>query len=338
MGNHPGSSYPPAIFLMGPTASGKTDLAMALCQHVPCDIVSVDSAMIYRGMDIGTAKPTPEELARAPHRLIDICDPSERYSAADFRRDALREMAQITEAGRIPLLVGGTMMYFKALLHGMSGLPSADPELRARLEQEAAENGWPALHRELAARDPVAARLIHPNNRQRLLRAVEVLRLTGRPISSFWQAAGGSGREDDGDFTYITRWQADEAAPLPYTVTQLAVASSDRAVLHDRIEQRFQHMLQAGFLEEVRALMARGDLHPGLPSMRCVGYRQAWEYLAGDCDYDTFVGKGIAATRQLAKRQLTWLRKWSDVHWLDSRDKLVVSAALKKLGLRTTFK
>lgn len=327
---------------MGPTASGKTDLAIALTRHLPCDIISVDSAMIYRGMDIGTAKPTPEELARAPHRLIDICDPAERYSAADFRRDALREMAEITAAGRIPLLVGGTMMYFKALLHGMSALPSADPELRVRLQQEADERGWAALHRELAAADPVAARIIHPNNRQRLLRALEVLRLTGRPISSFWQSESSGtsavATDDKRDFTYFTRWQQDETASLPYTVTQLAVAPADRAVLHERIERRFHQMLRAGFLEEVRSLMARGDLHPELPSMRCVGYRQALEYLSGHCDYDTFVSKGIAATRQLAKRQLTWLRKWPGVHWLDTDDRLVVSTALKKLGPRTTLR
>jgi len=334
--------HPPAIFLMGPTASGKTDLAIALCQHLPCDIISVDSALIYRGMDIGTAKPSAEELARAPHRLIDICDPSESYSAADFRRDALAEMQKITEAGRIPLLVGGTMMYFKALLHGMSGLPSADPGLRTRLESEAAEQGWQALHDELQQRDPVAARLIHPNNRQRLLRALEVIRLTGEPISAFWQAENGSAGQSPGagieDYTYFTRWQADEGSALPYTVTQLAIAPSERKVLHERIELRFHRMLEAGFLDEVRALMARGDLDPELPSMRCVGYRQAWEYLAGDSDHEEFVSRGVAATRQLAKRQLTWLRKWSDVRWLDSDDKMVASEALKKLGRRTTLK
>lgn len=330
---------PPAIFLMGPTASGKTDLAIELCQQLPCDIISVDSAMIYRGMDIGTAKPSPAELAQAPHRLIDICDPAESYSAADFRRDALAQMARITEAGRIPLLVGGTMMYYKALLHGMSGLPAADPALRAQLEQEARDRGWHELHRELQERDAVAAGLIHPNNRQRLLRALEVIRLTGQPISSFWQADGAGARRQDGveDYTYFTQWQADEAGSLPYTVTQLAMAPSDRRVLHERIHRRFLAMLEAGFLDEVRALMGRGDLHPDLPSMRCVGYRQAWNHLAGNDSYDTFVSKGVAATRQLAKRQLTWLRKWSDVHWLASEDEYISTAALKKIRLRTTF-
>ncbi|TNE71568.1 MAG: tRNA (adenosine(37)-N6)-dimethylallyltransferase MiaA [Gammaproteobacteria bacterium] len=338
---HPGER-PPAIFLMGPTASGKTDLAIELCERLPCDIISVDSAMIYRGMDIGTAKPSAGELAKAPHRLIDICDPSDTYSAADFRRDALAEMAKISAAGRIPLLVGGTMMYFKALLHGMSGLPSADSALRAQLENEARDRGWPALHRELEDKDPVAARLIHPNNRQRLMRALEVIRLTGSPISSFWasDASTQTSAREDGveDYTYFTQWQADETDSLPYTVMQLAMAPSERRVLHERIELRFLKMLDAGFLDEVRALMVRGDLHPDLPSMRCVGYRQAWGYLAGEYDYDTFVSKGVAATRQLAKRQLTWLRKWSDVEWLGSDANIITKVALKKIEQRTTFK
>lgn len=338
-------AHPPAIFLMGPTASGKTDLAMALCEQLPCEIISVDSAMIYRGMDIGTAKPSADELARAPHRLIDICDPAEAYSAADFRRDALSAMAEITAAGRVPLLVGGTMMYFKALLHGMSGLPSASPELRRALEQDADVRGWAALHEELEQKDPVAAARIHPNNRQRLMRALEVVRLTGRPISEFWQAesgpgapAAGRGPSDDiEDYTYFTRWQADEAGSLPYTTVQLAVMPPERRVLHERIRVRFLNMLEAGFLEEVRALRLRQDLHPDLPSMRCVGYRQAWQHLSGEYDYDTFVSKGVAATRQLAKRQLTWLRKWSDVSWLDSDDKHITTAALKKIAYRTTL-
>ncbi|MHA7925614.1 MAG: tRNA (adenosine(37)-N6)-dimethylallyltransferase MiaA [Marinobacter sp.] len=330
---------------MGPTASGKTDLAMALCDRLPCEIISVDSAMIYRGMDIGTAKPTAAELARAPHRLIDICDPAETYSAADFRRDALAAMAEITAAGRIPLLVGGTMMYFKALIHGMSGLPSASSDVRRALEQEAEERGWEALYEELQSLDPIAAERIHPNNRQRLMRALEVLRLTGKPISEFWKAESGPGEQpalveqsaDVKDYTYFTRWQADETSSLPYTVTQLAMMPPERRVLHERIRLRFLKMLEAGFLDEVRALMLREDLNPDLPSMRCVGYRQAWSYLSGEDDYETFVSKGVAATRQLAKRQLTWLRKWSDVDWLDSDDKLIVEAALKKIRLRTTF-
>jgi len=330
---------------MGPTASGKTDLAIELCRRLPCDIISVDSAMIYRGMDIGTAKPSAEELAQAPHRLIDICDPSQTYSAADFRRDALSEMARITEAGRIPLLVGGTMMYFKALLHGMSDLPSADPAIRRALEEEARNKGWDALHGELERLDPVAAGLIHRNNRQRLIRALEVIRLTGRPISSIWRQKPGGEREDNvraggsiEDYTYFTQWQADESPSLPYTVVQLAMAPAERRILHERIGLRFHAMLDAGFLDEVRALMARGDLHPGLPSMRCVGYRQVWAHLAGDYGYDAMVDKGVAATRQLAKRQLTWLRKWSDLDWLDSGDRLMSDTALKIIEFRTTFK
>jgi len=335
------SPLPPAIFLMGPTASGKTDLALALCELLPCEIISVDSAMIYRGMDIGTAKPCAEELARAPHRLIDVCDPADTYSAADFRRDALAAMAEITARGRIPLLVGGTMMYFKALLHGMSNLPSASADLRAQIEREAELHGWQQLHTELCEKDPDAAALIHPNNRQRLMRAIEVIRLTGRPISEFWQSdakATEAGRQSNvEDFTYSTRWQADEKAGLPYTVSQFALAPADRSVLHQRIEKRFMGMLSAGFLEEVRALMARGDLSPDMSSMRCVGYRQAWDYLAGHTDYETFREKGVAATRQLAKRQLTWLRKWQNVHWLTTADPLLVLETLKREGCRSTL-
>jgi len=236
-------------------------------------------------------------------------------------------------------------MYFKALLHGMSGLPSASPDVRRALEQEAEERGWEALHEELRASDPVAAERIHPNNRQRLMRALEVLRLTGKPISEFWRADQGGCEQttavaqvgDIEDYTYFTRWQADETSLLPYTVIQLAVTPPERRVLHERIRLRFLKMLEAGFVDEVRALMIRDDLHPDLPSMRCVGYRQAWSYLSGEDDYETFVSKGVAATRQLAKRQLTWLRKWSDVDWLDSGDKHIAEVALKKIRLRTTF-
>ena len=331
---------PPAIFLMGPTASGKTDLAVELCRQLPCDIISVDSAMIYRGMDIGTAKPSPDEQAAAPHRLIDICDPSEIYSAADFRRDALTEMATIRDRGRIPLLVGGTMMYFKALLHGMSELPSADPVLRRELENQADEHGWASLFTELEQEDPVAARLIHPNNHQRLLRAIEVIRLTGKPISVLWEQGSGNGPtnampERVDDYPYFTRWQADEPSSLPYTVLQLAMAPSDRQILHERISRRFRLMLKSGFLEEVRSLMARGDLHSELPSMRCVGYRQAWAHLVGEYDEQELMDKGVAATRQLAKRQLTWLRKWSDLDWLDSDNPEMVDLALKIVRSRT---
>ncbi|WP_148863478.1 tRNA (adenosine(37)-N6)-dimethylallyltransferase MiaA [Marinobacter fonticola] len=330
-------NLPPAIFLMGPTAAGKTDLAIDLCKRLPCDIISVDSAMIYRNMDIGTAKPSAEELFRAPHRLIDICDPADTYSVADFRRDALREMSEISGRGRIPLLVGGTMMYYKALLHGLADMPGADPALRAELEARATQEGWPALHAELARRDPVAAGAIHPNNRQRVLRALEVVLISGRPISEAWSSESPERDRDNVDYPYLTRWQADAPGGLPYNAVQLAIGPNDRSVLHERIRLRFDKMLASGFVDEVRALQARGDLHPGLPSIRCVGYRQAWSWLDGDIDYPTFVDKGVAATRQLAKRQLTWLRKWNDLHWINADSSSSSMRALKIIESRTTL-
>ncbi|ANI30691.1 tRNA delta(2)-isopentenylpyrophosphate transferase [Yersinia entomophaga] len=282
---------------MGPTASGKTALSIALRQHLPVELVSVDSALIYRGMDIGTAKPSAEELALAPHRLIDIRDPAESYSAADFRKDALKEMAEITAAGRIPLLVGGTMLYFKALLEGLSPLPSADPEVRQRIEAQAAERGWEALHQQLTEIDPVSAVRIHPNDPQRLSRALEVFFISGKTLTELTKISGET---------------------LPYQVHQFAIAPASRELLHQRIELRFRQMLDAGFETEARALFNRGDLHTDLPAIRCVGYRQMWSYLAGEIDYDEMVFRGICATRQLAKRQMTWLRGWESVHWLDS--------------------
>ncbi len=284
---------------MGPTASGKTDLAIRLRQQLPVELISVDSALIYKGMDIGTAKPDDRELALAPHRLIDIRDPAQSYSAADFRADALKEMADIVAAGRIPMLVGGTMLYYKALLEGLSPLPAADPAIRAQIEQEAAEKGWQALHEELVKVDPVSGARIHPNDPQRLSRALEVFRISGKTL------------------TELTKTQGDA---LPYKVHQFAITPKDRAVLHQRIELRFEKMIEAGFEQEVRALYERGDLHPDLPSIRCVGYRQMWEYLDGKCDLDEAVFRGICATRQLAKRQITWLRSWKDLTWLDSSD------------------
>ncbi|MFQ6289614.1 tRNA (adenosine(37)-N6)-dimethylallyltransferase MiaA [Yersinia enterocolitica] len=288
---------PPAIFIMGPTASGKTALSIALRQRLPVELVSVDSALIYRGMDIGTAKPSAEELALAPHRLIDIRDPAESYSAADFRKDALKEMADITAAGRIPLLVGGTMLYFKALLDGLSPLPSADPQMRQRIEQQAAELGWEALHQQLAEIDPVAAARIHPNDPQRLSRALEVFFISGKTLTELTKISGET---------------------LPYRVHQFAIAPVSRELLHQRIELRFHQMLDAGFETEARALFDRGDLHTDMPAIRCVGYRQMWSYLSGEIDYDEMVYRGICATRQLAKRQMTWLRGWGSVQWLDS--------------------
>ena len=290
---------PKAIFLMGPTASGKTALAIALRQKLPVDIISVDSALIYRGMDIGTAKPDATEQSLAPHRLIDILDPALPYSAADFRRDALNAMEEITAAGRIPLLVGGTMLYFKALLEGLSPLPSANPDVRAEIEKKAAEQGWEAIHKELALADPVAAQRIHPNDPQRLSRALEVYLISGKTMTELTKISGES---------------------LPYDVYQFAIAPKDRNVLHQRIEARFKQMLTCGFEDEVKSLYERGDLHEDLPSVRCVGYRQMWSYLSGEIDYDEMVYRGICATRQLAKRQITWLRGWNDIHWLDSED------------------
>ncbi|OQP31818.1 MULTISPECIES: tRNA (adenosine(37)-N6)-dimethylallyltransferase MiaA [Pantoea] len=291
------SGRPKAIFLMGPTASGKTALAIALRKQLPVELISVDSALIYRGMDIGTAKPSADELAQAPHRLLDIRDPSQAYSAADFRRDALAAMAEIVQAGRIPLLVGGTMLYFKALLEGLSPLPSADPEVRQRIEEMAREKGWDELHRQLCAIDPVAGSRIHPNDPQRLSRALEVFFISGKTLTELTKTSG-------------------EA--LPYDVYQFAIAPASRELLHQRIALRFEQMLASGFEAEARALFARGDLHTDMPSIRCVGYRQMWSYLAGEIDYDEMVYRGICATRQLAKRQMTWLRGWENVRWLDS--------------------
>lgn len=284
---------------MGPTAAGKTDLAIALCQTLKTEVISVDSALVYRGMDIGTAKPTPAEQALAPHHLIDILDPKDAYSVADFRRDAVAQIDRLHAQGKVPILVGGTMMYFKGLVEGLSPLPEADPDVRAQLEIEAQAQGWPALHKQLMSIDPEAAAKISENDSQRINRALEVYRLTGKPM---------------------TMLQKIKEAELPYEFHQFAIAPSDRSVLHERIERRFKKMLEMGFENEVLALYQRNDLHPDLPSIRCVGYRQMWEYLAGSCDYDEMVFKGIAATRQLAKRQLTWLRSWPNVTWLNSDD------------------
>ncbi|MGL5949598.1 MAG: tRNA (adenosine(37)-N6)-dimethylallyltransferase MiaA [Aeromonas sp.] len=298
---------------MGPTASGKTDLAIALSQVLPCEIISVDSALIYRGMDIGTAKPTAAERAQAPHRLVDILDPAEAYSAADFCADALCAMHEIAARGRIPLLVGGTMLYFKALLEGLSPLPVADAAVRAGIEAEAAERGWAALHDELKAIDPVAGARIHPNDPQRLSRALEVYRLSGKTLTQLTQVQG---------------------APLPYQVHAFAIAPAERATLHQRIEQRFDLMLANGFQAEVAALMARGDLQPDLPSMRCVGYRQMWDYLRGEITYDEMRYRGMVATRQLAKRQMTWLRGWpAPLTWLDTFATDNVARVLADIGV-----
>lgn len=288
---------PTVIFLMGPTASGKTALAIELAKRLPCDIISVDSALVYRGMDIGTAKPTAAEQAQAPHRLLDLIDPTEAYSAADFRRDALREIESIVAQGRIPLLVGGTMLYYKALLEGLSPLPAADPLIRQAIETEAEQIGWDALHAQLQLIDPVSAARIHPNDPQRLSRALEVYRISGKTLTELTQTKG---------------------EQLPYRTLQFAIAPTDRELLRQRIAERYKLMLSQGFEQEVRALYQRGDLHADLPSIRCVGYRQMWEYLEGKMSYDEMVYRGIVATCQLAKRQMTWLRGWENVTWLET--------------------
>lgn len=293
----PSDPRPWAILLMGPTASGKTDLAVELVRRLPCDIVSVDSAMIYRGMDIGTAKPVPATLAEAPHRLIDILDPAETYSTARFRTDALAAMADIAGRGRIPLLVGGTMLYFRALQQGLAWLPSADPEVRRTLLDEAERIGWPAMHERLAQIDPATAAQIHPNDPQRIQRALEVQALTGRPMSELIR-------------------ESDQSAQLPYRLLKLVRAPAERQILHERIERRFRGMVDAGLVDEVAVLRARGDLTEDLPAMRCVGYRQVLQYLAGAYTWDEMQHRGIVASRQLAKRQMTWLRAESDCHWL----------------------
>ncbi|MGI4839650.1 MAG: tRNA (adenosine(37)-N6)-dimethylallyltransferase MiaA [Janthinobacterium lividum] len=302
------SALPPAIFLMGPTAAGKTDLAIELTKVLPCELISVDSALVYRGMDIGTAKPSRDVLAQYPHRLIDILDPAQSYSAADFRRDALQAMAEITARGNIPLLVGGTMLYFKALLEGLADMPAADAQVRETLEADAARDGWQALHARLAAVDPVSAARIHPNDPQRLIRALEVFLVSGASMTEHRQR----------QIAQSTDAGASGSVQLPYTVANLAIAPTDRRVLHDRIAVRFGQMLEQGFVDEVKALHDRGDLHAGLPSIRAVGYRQVWDHLDGKLTAVEMQERGIIATRQLAKRQFTWLRSWADLNWLDS--------------------
>jgi tRNA dimethylallyltransferase len=286
-----------AVFLLGPTASGKTAVALALAQRIPVEIVSVDSAQVYRGMDVGTAKPDAAERARVPHHLVDVIDPTEAYSAGRFREAALRLVPEIAARGRVPLLVGGTMLYFRALTRGLADLPAADPALRAQIEERAARLGWPALHAELAAVDPAIASRLEPTDAQRIQRALEVHRLSGRPLSEL---------------------QAREAPqPLAFDTLRIALEPADRAALHHRIAGRFRTMLAAGLLEELAGLRERYALRETMPSMRSVGYRQAWEVLEGRAPRSGLEARGIAATRQLAKRQLTWLRAMGDVERYD---------------------
>ena len=284
---------PLAVAIMGPTASGKTAAALLIAQHIPCEIISVDSALVYRGMDIGTAKPNAAELAAVPHHLIDIIDPSQAYSAAQFRADAQRLVMGIIGRGKLPLLVGGTMLYFKSLMNGLDDLPPADPAIRARLDAEAAAIGWPGMHAKLAQLDPPTAERLKPNDAQRIQRALEIIELSRQPMSQLLAQ--------------------QPQAELPFELLPIALEPSDRSVLHQRIADRFDAMLAGGaLLDEVQRLRQRGDLHLGLPSMRCVGYRRAGEYNDGPFDLKTLRDKGIAATRQLAKRQLTWLRAMPD--------------------------
>ncbi|KKO00049.1 hypothetical protein LCGC14_0131600 [marine sediment metagenome] len=307
---------------MGPTASGKTELAMHLYDHFPCELVSVDSVLVYRGMDVGSAKPDAQTLERYPHHLIDILDPAEAYSAARFREDVTPLLADITARGRIPLLVGGTMLYFKALAGGLAQMPSADTEVRARIEMMAQAAGWESVHAELARVDPVAAERIHPNDPQRIQRAYEVFLLTGITLTQMH--ARQSAEKGVGG--------PSEAGVLPYTMRYLAVAPQDRTVLHERIAERFVLMMKQGLVPEVEALRNRGDLNSAMPSIRAVGYRQVWDYLDGKLDESEMVQRGIIATRQLAKRQFTWLRGWhAEIEWLDSLDPKRFEQALKAL-------
>ncbi|XGA78940.1 tRNA (adenosine(37)-N6)-dimethylallyltransferase MiaA [Halomonas sp. CH40] len=300
---------PLALFLMGPTAAGKTEAAMALHEQCGCELISVDSAMVYRGLDIGSAKPSAEELQRAPHRLIDIRDPADPYSAADFRTDALREMRQISAAGKVPLLVGGTMLYFKQLLEGGGNLPPSSPDVRAALEQELARDGLAGLHARLQQVDPLAGQRIHPNDPQRTLRALEVYRVAGRPMSELW---------------------AEQAVtPFPWRVVSMVLAPEERSFLHQRIALRFRQMLAEGLIDEVSALRKRSDLHSDLPALKSVGYRQVWEYLEGRYDRASLEELGIIATRQLAKRQLTWLRRWENACWFNIQQPDTLDKVLK---------
>lgn len=302
-----------AIFLMGPTAAGKTELVLALHERFPVDVISVDSSQVYCGMDVGTAKPTPQERARVPHRLIDIRDPAQAYSAAEFRADALREMDEIVRAGRVPLLVGGTMLYFHALEHGLSPLPSANPAFRRELAQQAVHIGWPALHGRLRAVDSQTAARVHPHDAQRIQRALEIIELTGKS-PTYW-------------------YKRKQHTPLPYELVRIGVYPQ-RNLLHERIRMRFGRMLAAGLIAEVEQLRGRADLGPELPSMRTVGYRQVWQYLTGQLSYNEMTERGVIATRQLAKRQLTWLRRYGQVHLLDSSDRRLEAVCVDYLAGR----
>ena len=323
---------PKAIFLMGPTAAGKTELALSLAKYLPIEIISVDSALVYRGMDIGTGKPSLEERGQVPHHLIDIRDPREAYSAAEFAKGALILMDEITQRGHIPVLVGGTLLYFRALQKGLSPLPSANPEIRAKLLEEANNIGWAAMHAHLAAIDPITAARLHPNDPQRIQRALEVYEISGKPMSSFFSSEEIQPDDLLKEDLKAQKMPTQKVRPISeYEIFVFAISPTDRKVLHQRIADRFHQMLANGFVEEVETLSANKELSRDLPSMRAVGYRQVLGYLAGDYDYNTMVEKGIAATRQLAKRQLTWLRSLPDVIWLQGSLEDSLSVILKVL-------
>ncbi len=296
---------------MGPTAAGKTALALELVKQKPFQIISVDSAQVYRGMDIGSGKPDQQTLALAPHRLIDILDPSQAYSASDFRRDAIAEIEQVVAQGQLPLLVGGTMLYFKVLRDGLADMPHADSQIRSEIENLAEREGWEAVHSWLTQVDPEAAGRVHPNDPQRLQRALEVFLVSGKTMTQF-HAEEKAGRPGPDQM-------------LPFNLHFLAIQPEQRDVLHKQIELRFRQMLEQGLVEEVQDLYQRDDLHPLLPSIKSVGYRQVWQYLAGDLSYDGMVEKSIIATRQLAKRQLTWLRSWENLENLGDPSALSVA-------------
>jgi tRNA dimethylallyltransferase len=309
-------TLPPAIALIGPTASGKTDIALDIASRFPVELISLDSAQVFIGMDIGTAKPDRATLAQFPHHLIDLITPEKRYSAARFRADALRLMGEITARGRIPLLVGGTLLYYKALVEGLADMPEADPLLRAEIDAAAVERGWPALHSELARLDPVTAARLAPNDSQRIQRALEVVRLTGKPLGE--------------------HWQAQSRPELPFRLLTLALNAPERKVLHERIGLRFRAMLAAGLVDEVKALRSAYHLSADLPSMRCVGYRQVWEMLEGHLPMTALADRGIFATRQFAKRQLTWLRALHTAGRIDGEYDLEESATPAKIRSEVT--
>lgn len=307
---------------MGPTASGKTNLAMQLFDHLDAELISVDSALVYKGLDIGSAKPTPQELERYPHHLIDIRDPANPYSAVDFQEDALRLIAEITARGKMPILVGGTMLYFKILAQGVAALPSADPAVRDKIAALAATQGWEAVHEALKKVDPVSAQRIHPNDPQRLQRALEVYEITGKSLTEHWALQKqNNALALSGEQKAIYSPPIDQPFPSlakDYNVIQIALTPNERSTLHKRIAIRFEDMVAKGFLDEVKILYQRADLHINLPAIKSVGYRQAWLHLQGEYDHGEMVEKGIIATRQLAKRQLTWLRGWPALNWIDS--------------------